>query len=170
MQLRMPKEKDAEGILSWMHDPATREIFATDFSSFTLDKVLDFINNANNDKNVNFVCADNDDNYLGTVSLKNIDYSAKNAEYAVSFCPCSHGTGAAAFATMEILKYAFETLGLERVYLNVLSDNLRANGFYKKMGFVFEGEFRNHIIINGRLKNLCWYSMLKDEFKHKEEK
>lgn len=169
MLLRKPKEKDAEGILSWMHDPATREIFATDFTSFTLNNVLDFIHNANiDDKNVNFVCVDNDDNYLGTISLKNINHSAKNAEYAVSFCRRSHGTGAAAFATKEILKYAFETLGLERVYLNVLPDNLRANAFYKKMGFVFEGEFRNHILINGKLKNLCWYSMLKDEFKSKE--
>ena len=165
MVLREPKEKDAQGMLSWMHAPETREIFANDFASFTLDKVLNFIRHANEDENnKNFVCADDKDHYLGTVSLKNIDYSAKNAEYAVSFCPAAQGTGAAKFATEEILKYGFETLGLERIYLNVIPDNVRANKFYKKMGFVFEGEFRNHILINGELKNLCWYSMMKSEF------
>lgn len=165
MLLRKPEEKDAQGMLSWMHDPASAEIFAADFASFTLDTVINFIHNANSDeKNKNFVCVDDNDNYLGTVSLKNIDYVAKNAEYAISFCVAARGTGAAAFATKEILRYAFEILGLERVYLNVIPDNIRANKFYEKMGFVFEGEFRNHILINGKLKNLCWYSMLKDEF------
>lgn len=165
MKLRNPLLKDADGMLSWMHSEETKTIFATDFASFTLEKVQNFINNANNDpNNVNFVCADDDDNYLGTISLKNIDLNAKNAEYAVSFCAAAQGTGAAAFATKEILKYAFETLGLERVYLNVITKNVRANKFYKKMGFVFEGEFRNHIIINNKLENLCWYSMLRDEF------
>lgn len=165
MKLRNPLLKDAEGMLSWMHSEETKNIFATNFASFTLEKVQNFIKNANSDKNnVNFVCADDNDNYLGTISLKNIDFNAKNAEYAVSFCSAAHGTGAAAFATKEILKYAFETLGLERVYLNVITKNIRANKFYKKMGFVFEGEFRNHIIVNNRLENLCWYSMLKEEF------
>ena len=165
MLLREPKEKDAQGMLSWMHAPETKEIFANDFASFTLEKVLNFIRHANDDdNNKNFVCVDDDDNYLGTVSLKNIDYSSKNAEYAVSFCLAAQGTGAAKYATEEILKYAFETLQLERVYLNVIPDNVRANKFYKKMGFVYEGEFRKHILINGVLRNLCWYSMLKDEY------
>ena len=165
MKLRKPLEKDAEGMLSWMKNPRTAEIFATDFSSFTLDKVKNFIKTANADENnLNMVCVDEYDNYLGTVSLKNIDKRAKNAEYAISFSYESQGTGAAAFATKEILKYAFDNLGLERVYLNVIPQNERANNFYKKMGFVFEGEFRNHILINGKLCNLCWYSILKDEF------
>lgn len=165
MLLREPKEKDAQGMLSWMHDPASREIFANDFASFTLEKVLNFICHANDDEqNKNFVCVDDNDNYLGTVSLKNIDYSSKNAEYAVSFCSAAQGTGAAKYATEEILKYAFETLQLERVYLNVIPDNVRANKFYKKIGFVYEGEFRKHILINGKLRNLCWYSMLKEEY------
>ena len=74
MLLREPKEKDAQGMLSWMHDPASREIFANDFASFTLEKVLNFICHANDDEhNKNFVCVDDNDNYLGTISLKNID-------------------------------------------------------------------------------------------------
>lgn len=165
MKLRKPLEKDAERMLSWMKNPKTLEIFATDFSKFTIDDVKKFIKTANDDEaNLNLVCVDDDDNYLGTVSLKNIDKKSKNAEYAISFCYESQGTGASAFATKEILKYAFETLQLERVYLNVIPQNTRANNFYKKMGFVFEGEFRNHILINGQLSNLCWYSILKDEF------
>ena len=165
MKLRKPLAKDAERMLEWMKDPRTKEIFATDFASLTRQNVEEFISACNDDtENVNFVCVDDNDRYLGTVSLKHIDNKAKNAEYAVSFCYDAQGTGAASFATKEILKYAFETLKLERVYLNVIPQNGRANSFYKKMGFEFEGEFRKHIIVNGKLCNLCWYSILKDEY------
>lgn len=157
-------------MLEWMHDERTKEIFATDFASLTRESVENFIKGCEYDtENVNFVCVDDADKYLGTVSLKHIDKKAANAEYAVSFCYDSQGTGAASFATNEILKYAFETIGLERVYLNVIPQNKRANAFYEKMGFEFEGEFRKHVLVNGKLSNLCWYSMLKDEyFKNKQ--
>lgn len=165
MILREPEEKDAQGMLSWMHAESTKHIFANDFASFTIDKVLNFIRHANdNDDCKNFVCVDDNDEYLGTISLKNIDYITKNAEYAVSFCPAAHGTGAAKFATEEILKYGFCELNLERIYLNVIPENVRANKFYQKMGFVFEGEFRKHVLINGELRNLRWYSMMKEEY------
>ena len=157
--------KDAEGMLSWMHDPASADIFQCDFNSFTEDDVKNFILNSKNDENnVHYACVDDSDNYLGTVSLKHIDKHANNAEYAVSFCKAAQGTGAAKFATEEILKIAFNELNLERVYLNVISVNERANAFYKKMGFIYEGTFKKHILINGKLRDLNWYRILKEEF------
>ena len=34
---------------------------------------------------------------------------------------------------------------LERLYLNVINKNVRAIKFSEKMGFVYEGTFRNHV-------------------------
>lgn len=165
MRLRPFHPKDAEGMLSWMKDKSINDVFATDFGSFTLEKVLKFIESANKDKsNLHLACVDDNDEYLGTVSLKAINKQDKNAEYAISFCKKAHGTGAAHYATQEILKIAFMELGLERVYLNVIPDNTRANAFYKKSGFVFEGTFRKHIQIKDQLKDLNWYSILKEEY------
>ena len=62
------------------------------------------------------------------------------------------------------MRIAFYELGLKRVYLNVITENKRANAFYKKIGFVYEGTFKKHILINGELKDLNWYRMLKEEF------
>lgn len=66
---------------------------------------------------------DENDEYLGTVSLKCIDTTAGTAEYAISMRSCAHGSGAAADGTREILKVAFDKLHLNGVYLNVLADN-----------------------------------------------
>ena len=74
------------------------------------------------------------------------------------------GRGVAQEATRLILQKGFNEMGLNRVYLNVLSDNTRAVRFYEKCGFVFEGEFREHIKLEGKLKSLKWFGMLKREF------
>lgn len=165
MKLRKLKYKDINRILSWMHDETINQFFLNDFKNFTEEDIKKFIDNCDEDsRNIHYACVDEEDNYLGTISLKNIDIKNKNAEYAISFCKFAHGTGAAKFATKEILKIAFEKLNLEKVYLNVLVENERANCFYKKIGFIFEGKFKNHVCVNGIFKDLNWYRILKDEY------
>lgn len=165
MRLRPLMPKDSKGMLLWMHDDSINQIFAANFAAFSEEKVLRFIETAQDETtDLHRACVNDADEYLGTVSLKHIDNEAKNAEYAVSFCKEAQGTGAAAFATEEILRIAFEQLKLERVYLNVLAENVRADRFYQKFGFIYEGTFARHICIRGRLKDLKWYRMLKSEW------
>lgn len=165
MRLRKFKGADVGGILGWMHDDRVNCFFEKDFASFTERDVLKFIDSTK-DETVDFhrACVDENDCYLGTVSLKNIDIVSKKAEYAVCFSKESHGTGAAAFATKEILRIGFCELGLNRIYLNVIAENEQANRFYKKMGFVFEGTFQEHAVIHKRLCDLNWYRLLKREW------
>ncbi len=166
MKLRKLELKDMPGMLEWMHDEDINQYFQADFGHISEEAVRDFIINAQNDEsNYNFAIIDSHDDYLGTISLKHVDREAKNAEYAISTGKKAHGTGCAKIATDEILKYAFEELKLERVYLNVLSKNIRANKFYQKYGFIYEGEFKKHICIRGEFCDLKWYRMLKEEFK-----
>lgn len=170
MKLRELKEKDAESILEWMQYPESKDIFAKDFNNFTLEEVKEFIKCRNNEQEVNFACVNDEDEYLGTVSLKNIDKKNSNAEYAISFLKKAQGTGAAKFATQEILKIAFLEMGLRRVYLNVLNTNQRAIKFYEKTGFKKEGVFREHIYKNDKFYDLVWYAMLKSEWENDFEK
>ena len=165
MKLRQLCDKDIDGMLSWMKDPEINQFFRFNGEEMNREKTEWFVQNAKNDtNNAHFAVVDDEDNYIGTVSLKNIDLKARNAEYAISMCRKVHGTGASLFATQEILKYGFENLELERIYLNVLSNNYRAIRFYEKCNFVYEGEFRKHIMIRGKLYSLKWYSILKDEY------
>ncbi len=161
--LRTLKEKDADFMLEWMHDEEISRNFVFDAKSTTKEKALDFISKSQKDnKNLHFAIADKNDEYLGTISLKNIDLKNKNAEYAIGMRKKAIGTGAAAFATKQIANYAFEKLNIEKVYLNVLSDNLRAVCFYEKMGFVYEGELIKHVIKDGEHKNLKLFALFND--------
>lgn len=168
MNLRKLELKDATGMLEWMHDPDIQKCFRFNTENKTLADVTAFIQNAEtkpiDGKSVHLAIADEDDEYLGTISLKEIDTVAKNAEYAISLRKCAQGKGIGTKATKAILKLAFEQFGLERVYLNVLADNETAIRLYEKIGFIYEGQFRNHLLLKGEYKTLNWYSMLKSEY------
>ena len=164
MKLRKLKEKDVFGMLEWMHYDESKYIFEKDFSKYGKEDVLSFIN-SNNSNEVHYACVDDNDNYLGTVSLKNIDRKNCNAELAISFVKKGQGTGAALFALNEIISIGFNKLGLYKIYLNVLSTNVRAKKFYIKNRFKKEGCFRNHIKKDDNFIDLEWYGIYRDYYK-----
>lgn len=162
IHLRELQEKDVAGMLEWMTDPSISCFFRFDAASMTIEKCRAFINSATDDLACkHYAIADERDCYLGTISLKEINHEEGSAEYAISTRSCAHGTGAAMQATKEIIRIAFEELGLKRVYLNVLTDNLRANAFYKKTGFQFERTEEDALEIKGVSKSLNWYAISK---------
>ena len=164
MKLRKLKEKDAFRMLEWMHYEESKDIFEKDFCNKTIDDVLKFINNERGNE-IHYACVDENDNYLGTVSLKNIDTNNLNAELAISFLREAQGTGAASFAMNEIVNIGFNKLGLYKLYLNVLSTNIRAIKFYIKFGFKNEGIFKNHIKKGDNFIDLEWYGIYRDYYK-----
>lgn len=168
MKLRKLYTKDIPFMLEWMKDEDINKYFRFNSENISIESTKNFIEESNIDKcNQHLAITNNNDEYLGTISLKNIDYYNSNAEYAIALRKNFQGKGIGKFATYEILKFAFTELNLEKVYLNVLSENLPAINFYEKFGFIYEGEFINHIKIKGEFKNLKWYRILKEEYKMK---
>lgn len=162
-RLRPLEEKDAAGMLEWMTDPAIARFFRFDAASMTLDRCKTFIHGAGKQDDCrHWAIVDESDEYLGTISLKEIENGS--AEYAISTRSCAHGTGAAGEATRQILKIAFEDLGLNRVYLNVLADNGRANAFYCKAGFRYAYTQKDALEIRGEMKNLNWFEIGKEDY------
>ena len=168
MSLRMLKEKDAEGMLEWMHDPEIQKSFRFCAENKKKEDVLRFIREAKvepvDGKSIHLAIVDENDEYLGTISLKNVDLTSANAEFAISLRQNAQGKGIAIQSTQELLELAFNKFGLERVYLNVLSENEKAIRLYEKCGFIYEGEFRKHLFLRGEYKSLKWYSILKEDF------
>lgn len=155
---------DAMNMYEWMHDVDVTKNLAQNFLSKSIEDCEKFILDANEDETESLhraICDDTGE-YLGTVSLKHIDRKNKNAEYAISMRRKAMGTGASAYGTIEILKYAFDILKLEKVYLNVITENIRAKKFYQKMGFQYEGTAKKHILINGKLCDLEWYAFYRE--------
>lgn len=171
IHLRALQKKDAPFMLEWMTDPEITRFFRFDASRISEESCRDYIEKAQAYPNtVHFAIADEADEYLGTISLKDIDREKKCAEYAISTRKKAHGSGAALEATRLILDYAFQTLGLERVYLNVLAENGRANSFYRKAGFCYLREEPEALDLHGQLKTLNWYAIQSNDWRRSCER
>lgn len=158
--LRKLQLKDIPLMLEWMHDEEAKHIFQNNFAEMDEDAAKRFVENSFSNTQQHFAIVDDeDDEYLGTISLKNIDSKNKNAEYAISTRKKSRGTGTNQKATELILKYGFDNLKLHKIYLNVLSSNQRAICFYKKCGFIYEGTFKEHLFVDNKYQDLEWYAI-----------
>lgn len=167
MKLRKLEYKDIVFLLEWMNEEDITKNFKHDFSQETELTQKKFIDNSFNDENRTYAIVDSDDEYLGSISLKNIDKETKSAEYAICLRKKCHGKNISKIATDKILDIAFNELNLNRIYLYVLSDNIRANKFYNKYGFIYEGEFKQAELIGNHLKDIKWYRLLKSEYEER---
>ncbi len=159
--LRPLKEKDAPRMLEWMNDPDSTQFLRIGGKKYTIKDTLAFIEKAKDESNNLHRAIVNDKNeYLGTISLKNINHDKGDAEYAIAIHPEARSTGAAFWASKEIFKTAKNELGLRLIYLNVQKNNIRANRFYKKLeslGLKYTKE--SLIEINGCSVILLWYEI-----------
>ena len=73
---------------------------------------------------------------VGSVYLRDIDPDTKEAEYGIFIGEESaRGKGVGTKSAKLILKYAFEELGLKKIFLRVLKNNPGAVRSYEKAGF-----------------------------------
>ena len=165
ISIRKLKLEDAAQMLAWMKNPDIYKNMQYNPQEQTLERCELFIKNSWIDKdNFHFAITDSVEQYLGTVSLKNIDRKNSNAEFAIALCPEYMGKGIAPAAMIEIMTYAFEELGLQKVYLYVRRDNARAVAFYQKMHLSYEGCFNQNLRIKGAFKDILWYALHRDEY------
>lgn len=74
---------------------------------------------------------------IGNAGLVDIDPAAGTAQLRITLGESSsHGKGYGTEATQLLLRYAFEVMGLQSVWLRVLKDNARAIRVYEKAGFI----------------------------------
>ena len=158
--LRPLEPKDSTRMVEMMHDEGTIRYLQIGGAGYTEETALGFIERtADESKHLHRAVVDQNDVYHGSVSLKNIDLTNLEAEYAISMHPDAQGKGAAQAASAGILEIAFNQLKLKRVYLNVLAENERANRFYKKFGFRYTHS--TTMSFHGEEKTLYWYEQVK---------
>jgi len=67
-------------------------------------------------------------------------------------------------ATVTLLRFAFQEMNLNRVWLHVFEFNERAISCYKKCGFQVEGRLRQHRFSQGRYWDTIVMGVLREEF------
>ncbi|EAW11054.1 GNAT family N-acetyltransferase [Aspergillus clavatus NRRL 1] len=117
-----------------------------------------------------FVVIDNRDTTtkgqaLGYISLMNIIPQHLSIEIGnVLFSPALQRTTCATEAVYLLLKYTIEVLGYRRVEWKCNALNAPSRRAALRLGFTFEGVFRQHMVIKGRSRDTAWFSLLREEW------
>jgi len=98
---------------------------------------------------------------VGTLSLMRIDTTHGSMEVGhVMFSPLLKRTPISTEAQYLLMKYAFEGLGYRRYEWKCDSLNAPSRRAAERLGFQFEGIFRQHVIYKGRSRDTAWFAIV----------
>ena len=87
--------------------------------------------------------------YAGEVVLNDLDRDNRSIGFRIVLRPDFTDRGLGSEATRLIVDYAFDTLRIHRIALEVYAFNPRARHVYERAGFVYEGTRRDALLWNG---------------------
>jgi diamine N-acetyltransferase len=103
--------------------------------------------------------------HIGNTGLYHTDWIHRRAEFWILIGEqdfWKQGVGSEVVSLMQ--RYAFKSLNLNRLYLNVGVDNREAIALYRKLDFVQEGILREHYYIEGRYYDIVTMAILRNDY------
>ena len=98
---------------------------------------------------------------LGTFSLMRIDQANRTIEVgAVTFSPALKQNRMGTEAHYLLARYVFEELNYRRYEWKCDTLNLPSRKAAERLGFVYEGTFRQAVVYKGRTRDTDWLSMI----------
>jgi len=157
---------DAPTLTAWLNDPeVTRylllhrplmllaeEAFLRKLSESERDIVLGIV-------------AREPEQFIGVTGLHQLDARNRHVQFGITVGEKSAwGKGYGTEATRLMVRYAFDTLNLNRVCLHVHEYNERAVHVYQKVGFRMEGRLRQETFRDGRYWDTFVMAVLREEW------
>jgi RimJ/RimL family protein N-acetyltransferase len=82
----------------------------------------------------------------------------------IALGPALQRTAAATEAMFLLSRHAFDELGYRRLEWKCDASNARSRRAAERLGFTFEGIFRQHMIVKGRNRDSAWFSIIDGEW------
>lgn len=102
---------------------------------------------------------------VGVVTFMSLDPTMRHLELGnIWYAPRAQRTRANTESVYLMLREAFDEWGHRRVEWKCDALNARSRAAAERLGFTFEGIFRQHMIIKGRNRDTAWYSMIDREW------
>lgn len=167
--MRMARAEDAEDYFAQNYCPLDREVarltgckeaFAKEEVDAFFHKSLDAADRCF------FLIFAPDGRIIGESVINEIDWDLRCANFRIGiFHPADRGHGIGAWATETTRDFAFESLKLHRLELDVYSFNPRAEKTYRKAGFKREGVLRDSVMDGDRYADDILMAMLEEDWR-----
>ena len=102
---------------------------------------------------------------MGVASLMRIDPAAGVIEVGgINYSPALQRTPAATEAMYLMMRRVFDELGYRRYEWKCDSLNAASRAAAQRLGFTYEGMFRQATVYKARNRDTCWFSILDSEW------
>jgi RimJ/RimL family protein N-acetyltransferase len=102
---------------------------------------------------------------VGYQTLMRVDAASRAVEIGnILYTPALQRTIGATEAQYLFAAYVFDELGYRRYEWKCHNLNAPSKRAAQRLGFTFEGVFRQHMIVKGRNRDTAWFSMLDSEW------
>lgn len=166
VNLRMLEPRDIDALMVQKNDAEVAALlggFSTGYARADLESWLEYHRTAEDE--VLWAIADSQDACLGHVGLYGIDHRVRKAEFAIMLGDRSvWGRGIGKSVSAWVLDHGFLQLNLNRIELDVLATNPRAQALYAALGFQVEGTRRAAQYKDGEFIDVLLMSLLRSEW------
>lgn len=164
----VPIEDVRESYLSWMNDLSIIQAFGSYSMLFPKENsfIEDSFKRFNSPETIGFFIYDRSvEKYIGTCKLDKISIADRSLEIGIMIGDNSaHGKGIGKITYSLLLQYAFEVLGMNRVWGTCYADNIGSQKLFESSGFTLEGTSRQSIFRKGKFTDNLQYSILVNEY------
>jgi ribosomal-protein-alanine N-acetyltransferase len=106
-----------------------------------------------------------DDGHVGNVTLQQISFINRTAEFAIILGDKRHwGRGVGRLAGRMLLRHGFEKLNLERIYCATAASNHGMSKLAAALYMKLEGTRRGHLYLDGARVDVLEFGVLREEF------
>ena len=156
--------------VDWLNDSEVNKFLETRWYIQTIEGVKDYVDKVNRSNHSYLFGIFYKTNYSSNAHIGNIKIGPINKFY--NYADISYfigektywGKGLATEVIKTILRFGFETIGLNRIQAGVFGSNIGSIKALEKAGFVFEGNLRKQLSVKDCCEDHLVYGILKEEW------
>ena len=163
--LRAIEERDLHQLLEWRNNPKHRQFFREHRELNYVQQMHWFNEKVNYDTSTKmFAIVDIEDNLIGACGLCYIDWVNRSADLSIYLGNRYIDEVIAPEAAKLLINYAFDTLGLNRIWSEIYDyDRLKCT-FFENLNFHLDGKFRQSKWLYGEWHDSLIYSFLRYDY------
>jgi RimJ/RimL family protein N-acetyltransferase len=165
--LRPLELKDLEGgYKNWLNDPEVCQFNGHNRFPYHPDQLKSYITSSFQEKSliVLAICLQEDNRHVGNISLQNISFVDRNAEFAILIGDTNlQGKGVGKDAGKLIIKHGFNALNLHRIYCGTSERNIGMQKLANFLGMSEEGRRKDAIFKDGQYLDILEYGIVRQK-------
>jgi len=165
------KKEHLDSMVKWRNDPEVSK-YMFDQGVFTIEKQMLWYSSVIKDETRKqyTILEKKTGRPIGSINLMSIDFANSHADWGYYIGERIYRMGGYAVESeFLLLCYAFETLGLNKIYCRTLSNNMKVVSNHKNFGFSVDGILRRHHFDGKEYLDVYVMSILKEEFAAKKQ-